>query len=173
MPPICPVDRAAMLPDADGVYRCRKDRRHEFRVMEERPRQADSYGPYCPSNMSCPACQAEMRPVPGEPGVWICTADAAHILELNPRLVCVPPAPEELMRDNPWVNRGAVAGPTTHWLAHLGITAPLLPPPQANGEDGAFCQFLGSIKRGGSKTGRRRRKKPQKRINDRFALYSA
>jgi len=51
---------------------------------------------------------------------------------------------------------------TTHWLAHIGITTPLLPPPQANGSDGTYCQPLGTIRHsGGSKSGRRR-KKPKK-----------
>ncbi|MBY6278262.1 hypothetical protein [Symbiobacterium thermophilum] len=159
--PICPIDRAAMIRGEDGVFRCRRQPRHEFRVMRERPRRTIPYDTYCPSNMSCPACQAEMQSVPGFPGLWVCTEDAAHILDLHPPiLVCE--RPKELMRDNQWVNRGAVAGPTTHWLAHIGITTPLLPPPQSNGGDGTYCQPLGTIRHsGGSKSGRRR-KKPKK-----------
>lgn len=166
--PICPVDRAAMIRGEDGVFRCRRQPHHEFRVMRERPRRTIPYDTYCPGNMSCPACQAEMQPVPGEPGVWICTADAAHILDLHP-LVLVCERPQELMRDNQWVNRGAVAGPTTHWLAHIGITTPLLPPPQSNGGDGTYCQQLGTIRHGGgSKSGRRRKKR--KKVTRRYLI---
>src|SRR5690606_41029153 len=112
------------------------------------------------SNVACPACGADMEPVPGQVGAWVCLADERHRLDLHPRLVCVPPASGELMRDNPWVNRGVAGGPTKHWLAHIGITTPLLPPPQASTGDGSYCQLLGPAKRGGgSKSGRRRRKK--------------
>lgn len=171
--PICPVDRAAMILDADGVHRCRANSRHEFRVL------GGPAGPLGPleyaalGNMACPACGADMEPVRGEPGAWVCLADERHRLDLHPRLVCVPPAPDELVRDNPWINRGVAGGPTTHWLAHIGITTPLLPPPQANGEDGTYCQPLGTIRAGGSKkSGRRRKKKPRRKVIAPLELWS-
>ncbi|WP_374712264.1 hypothetical protein [Symbiobacterium terraclitae] len=159
--PICPVDRAAMIQGDDGVWRCRRQSRHEFRVLgggQPRPLGPLTYSSL--GNMACPACGAEMAPVIGEVGAWVCLADERHRLDLHPRLVCAPPT--ETMPRTKWTERSGGGVPLTHWLAGIGITAVLLPPPQASGGDGSYCQPLGDIRPGGgSKSGRRRRKKPK------------
>lgn len=99
--------------------------------------------------------------VHGEAGAWVCLADERHRLDLHPRLVCAPPT--ESMPRTEWTERSGGGVPLTHWLAGIGITAVLLPPPQASGGDGSYRQPLGDIRPGGgSKSGRRRRKKPQR-----------
>jgi len=147
-----------MIRGEDGVFRCRRQPRHEFRVMRDRQVRTIYYA----EAMGCPACGAEMLPEPDWPGLWICTVDPGHMFDLNPQLVCVPP-PEPMPR-TPWVERSGGGVPLTHWLAHIGITAALLPTPQGNTGDGTYCQFLGGIKPGGGSKNGRKRKKEKKFI---------
>jgi hypothetical protein len=162
MPPICPIDRAAMIRGEDGVYRCRRQHRHEFQVIGRGAKAPVPATVHCPSNMACPACGAEMRPAPGEYGVWICTAHPGHQLRLHPRAVCQPP--RKTIKDSPLLDRATGGTVPVHWLAHIGITSVLLPPPQSNAGPGDYCQPLGDIKAGGGSKSGRKRKKPKKSV---------
>lgn len=149
-----------MIQEEDGVFRCRRQPRHEFRVMRDRPVRTLHYSD---GNMACPACGAEMQSEPDWPGLWVCSVNPAHMFDLHPPLVCEPPS--ELIRESALLDRAtAGAVPTTHWLAHIGITSVLLPPPQGNTGDGTYCQFLGGIKPGGGSKNSRKRKKQKKFI---------
>ncbi|MFZ5815338.1 MAG: hypothetical protein ACOY93_08540 [Bacillota bacterium] len=173
--PICPIDRAVMLPSADG-WTCRRNPGHVFRIEESagaRPGRGGSGG-HCPSNMACPLCGEEM--VLTGRGEWRCTADPRHVLEVETTYR------GPLIRRNPLLNRakGPLAPswapaeedwweedqPTGFWLSHIGITTPLLPPPQSNAGPGDYCQPLGDIAPGGGSKAGRKRKKPPRRLKE-------
>ena len=120
-PLICPVDHAAMRQGEDGVWRCRKQPGHTFRLIRQKGRPRPG-ARHCYSNMACPICSEEMSPVAGAAGAWRCTADPRHLFEVAHR------APE-IIRQSPLIDRATNFG-SVHWLSHIGITGALLPPPQ-------------------------------------------
>lgn len=161
-PLICPIDHAAMLQGEDGVWRCRRQPGHTFTITAAGPAPTAGGTRHCPSNMACPLCEEEMIPVPGRPATWRCITNPGHILSLSPTMACAPVP--EIIRDSPLIERARGLAPA-HWLAHIGITGALLPPPQSNAGPGDYCQPLGDIAPGGgSKSGRR--KKPPKKLKE-------
>lgn len=171
--PICPVCRAAMLPGDDGAHHCRRNPGHVLTVSNTAGAASSGGTRHCPSNMACPLCEEEMVPVPGRSAAWHCTTDPRHEFEVRPTTR----PPLELIRHNPLLDRakgpltpsappaqeqGEEQKPPPFWLAHIGITMPLLPPLQSNMGPGDYCQPKGDIAPGGGSKSGKRKKKPKK-----------
>jgi len=102
-------------------------------------------------SLICPRCNVPMIEADGYPGLHVCTADSGHVFDEDG----VPPEPPKPMGYNHLLGRAA-----GFWLSHLGLHEPIGHVAQSNYGDGRM--MLGPFALGGgSKSGRRAKKKPK------------